>query len=229
MSLAALLDHLTHSQDQRHGRNVLYMQQQDNCLRALFPELLEDVDPLLPWADEVFGSRPEAVNLWIGGKDSVTTFHKDHYENMYAVIAGSKTFYLLPPCDSYRLSICEWPLAFYSPSQEPSDLGFAPLRLQKLQDAAPVKWSPADPRSLTSCRPKHLPKINPSDPPPLVAKVLPGEILYLPSLWHHFVEQDASPESACIAVNLWYDMAFDTKYAYFNLAEKLAKLYNDAS
>jgi len=27
----------------------------------------------------------------------VTSFHKDHYENIYCVMAGSKTFHLVPP------------------------------------------------------------------------------------------------------------------------------------
>lgn len=30
----------------------------------------------LEWANEAFGDAPEATNLWIGGDDSVTSFHK---------------------------------------------------------------------------------------------------------------------------------------------------------
>ena len=39
---------------------------------------------------EALGSAPEAVNLWIGTDASVTSFHRDHYENLYCVINGIK-------------------------------------------------------------------------------------------------------------------------------------------
>jgi len=45
---------------------------------------------------------------------------------------------------------------------------------------------------------------DPSLPPPLVVTVQPGEVLYLPSLWHHFVEQTGGEEGFCVAVNFWY-------------------------
>ena len=38
------------------------------------------------------------VNLWFGDERAVTTLHKDHYENMYAVVSGRKEFTLYPPC-----------------------------------------------------------------------------------------------------------------------------------
>ena len=31
--------------------------------------------------------------------DAVTSLHKDHYENMYCVLAGEKEFILFPPTD----------------------------------------------------------------------------------------------------------------------------------
>ena len=39
---------------------------------------------------EALGSAPEAANLWIGTDASVTSFHRDHYENLYCVIRGTK-------------------------------------------------------------------------------------------------------------------------------------------
>lgn len=50
------------------------------------------------------------------------------------------------------------------------------------------------------------------------------QVLYLPSLWFHHVRQQASADDdACvIAVNYWYEMAFDCKAAYAKLAEQLA-------
>lgn len=37
----------------------------------------------------------------------------DHYENLYAVIRGTKIFHLLPPSDMYRMNIRNYPLAKY--------------------------------------------------------------------------------------------------------------------
>lgn len=60
---------------------------------------------------------PEAVNLWIGNEFSETSFHKDHYENLYAVITGEKHFLLLPPTDVHRMYIREYPAAQYEYDQ----------------------------------------------------------------------------------------------------------------
>ena len=47
------------------------------------------------------GKTPDAVNFWMGGERSITSMHKDHYENIYGVVRGSKTFILHPPTDLY--------------------------------------------------------------------------------------------------------------------------------
>eukprot|EP00808_Paulinella_micropora_P026629 g45992.t1 len=47
-----------------------------------------------------------------------------------------------------------------------------------------------------------------------------GEVLYLPSLWYHGVEQSEQT----IAVNFWFDMKFDIKFAYFKFQEAVAGL-----
>jgi len=97
---------------------VPYLSQQNDNLRQNMPELLRDIQTTLPLATEAFGSNSnplglqveedeygvvsgalEAVNLWIGDERSVSSIHKDHYENMYAVVSGEKTFTLLPPTD----------------------------------------------------------------------------------------------------------------------------------
>lgn len=50
----------------------------------------------------VFGERSDACNLWIGArldesKHGHTLLHIDHTHNVYAQLAGTKTFVLLPP------------------------------------------------------------------------------------------------------------------------------------
>ena len=43
-----------------------------------FPQLMPDISEL-EWATEAFGAPPEATNLWIGGDESVTSFHKARF------------------------------------------------------------------------------------------------------------------------------------------------------
>ena len=35
----------------------------------------------------------------MGDERAVTSMHKDHYENIYCVVTGAKTFTLIPPTD----------------------------------------------------------------------------------------------------------------------------------
>lgn len=76
-----------------------------------------DCDAEIGWASEAIGCGPEAVNLWIGNELSETSFHKDHYENIYAVVTGEKHFLLLPPTDVHRMYIRNYPAAQYKYSQ----------------------------------------------------------------------------------------------------------------
>lgn len=76
-----------------------------------------DIDEDVPWATEAIGGPPEAVNLWIGNHLSETSFHKDHYENLYAVVTGEKHFLLLPPTDVHRMYVREYPAAHYNYSK----------------------------------------------------------------------------------------------------------------
>jgi len=43
-------------------------------------------------------------------------------------------------------------------------------------------------------------------------------------MWFHHVRQTPDPKGPTIALNYWYDMQFDIKYAYFNLLESLAAI-----
>jgi peptidyl-lysine (3S)-dioxygenase / protease len=94
---------------------VPYLSFQNDNLRCQLPELLKDIGclPCVGWnsvegedessCDDALGSRrgafgrPDAINLWIGDARSVSWVHKDHYENLYTVVRGSKRFMLLPP------------------------------------------------------------------------------------------------------------------------------------
>lgn len=195
---------------------VLYLQQQDNNLRTDFPELTDDVDEELLWASEAFGVSPEAVNLWIGDDQSVTSFHKDHYENLYGVVTGEKIFTLLPPCDSFRMYLNKYPSGAWKDT---------PHGLQAVPHVdCEVQWSSiedlADGSSSQDLQQNPL-YHDPALPKPMRVRLRPGELLFLPSMWWHQVEQHAGRDGLVIAVNYWYDMQFDVKYAYFKLMESM--------
>lgn len=44
-----------------------------------------------------------------------------------------------------------------------------------------------------------------------------GDILYLPSLWYHHVQQSHK----AIAVNYWFDMDYDSRYCNYKMMERL--------
>jgi len=59
---------------------------------------------------------------------------QDHYENMYAVICGIKTFWLLLPSDAHRLGIKPFPVAQYERGPD----GKLHLRLQEPEKVRPL-------------------------------------------------------------------------------------------
>lgn len=202
---------------------VPYLQHQNSNLTVELPMLLDDVEHQLPWASRAFGSQPDAVNLWIGDERAATTFHKDAYENIYCMVHGVKVFYLLPPCDAYRMALTSLPLASFQPDSQGR---LVPVLEGEGEGAQHVTWSPVDPQppDLDDARRRFPLFFDPTLPPPLMAEVGPGDILYLPSLWYHYVAQRPSPGDGdwVVAVNHWYDMHYGTHWAHFKLAEALA-------
>ena len=208
----------------KQAERVVYAQAQNDSLRQEFAQLMPDIDPELAWAAEIFGQPPDAVNLWIGDSRSVTTFHRDFYENMYGMVAGSKTFTLLPPCDSYRLHKQHVPVARYRLDEMQG------WSLQLQQAAEQISWCPIDrdtvkTGSATAAAQQHrFPDFfNEGLPPPLEVILHPGDMLYLPCMWHHMVEQDEDLSGQVIAVNFWFNQHFGTHYAANVFAEKVGR------
>ncbi|KAL6008647.1 Lysine-specific demethylase jmj32 [Asimina triloba] len=156
---------------------VPYAQDQNDCFRSQYSFLAPDVDAHIPWATEAFGCLPEAVNLWIGSHRSETSFHKDHYENMYAVVSGEKHFLLLPPTDVHRMYIRRYPAARYSFSQETGEFSLeleSPPRYVPWCSVNPYPSSPSEAEQQMSSFPLYF-----NGPKPFECTVKAGEILYL--------------------------------------------------
>jgi len=220
-------------------------QQQNDSMRKEFAPLLSDVDAHFAWATEAFECMPEAVNFWMGDDRSSTSFHKDNYENIYVVVTGTKHFVLLPPHEGHRCYMRKYPSSTCrlkrkgnapSASANAHDLSnFGDwdgddlfFELEDHSDCdAEVSWSPLDlARDRDAGERARYPRFY-SDawPKPLHVDVHAGDVLYLPALYYHWVDQSVDAEGRCIAVNYWYDMKFGANFAMHNFVN--AAVYHE--
>ena len=103
----------TPRRDEIDDNSIVYYSMQNDCLRTptsgngdgmiggsgSITNLAELFPSTIPWAAEAFGTPLEAVNLWMGNQCSVSSMHKDFYENLFYVASGTKVFCLCPPAD----------------------------------------------------------------------------------------------------------------------------------
>lgn len=187
---------------------VPYLSQQNDNLRQCFPELVKAIAPSIALADSAFGiDKLEAVNLWVGDERSVTSLHKDYYENMYAVVMGEKVFHLFPPSDSVFMHESSYSTRRYelksgeTAHTESRHLRKDDLILNDSEDSPTISWIAYDPTDSDSQKRFPLTKYASC----IECKVSAGEMLYIPAMWYHRVSQSCTT----IAVNYWYDMEFD--------------------
>ncbi|OCF37197.1 hypothetical protein I316_01104 [Kwoniella heveanensis BCC8398] len=158
------------------------------------------------WIKEATGSEAEAVNLWIGDRKSTTSMHHDPFENVYHVLAGTKTFTLLSPIEGLWLD-----QHFYSPSTlKRADDGLLEPILDQ-DPAYPIPWVSST--------------IFPSQVSPICVVLKEGETLFLPAGWWHRVEQEEGESGIVVAVNYWYPAEIHPQtHAYERLARRIARL-----
>lgn len=207
---------------------VYYLQSQNSNLTTtpLF-RILKHVPENFSFAQPVL-SEPEAINIWIGDERSVTSTHRDPYENLYLVLKGSKTFTLYPPADELTLPTKSVRTGRYN-YDERSQKFSTILDEAESPDGQPprIPWVSVDPlRAREELIAEH--SVYQYSTPRRVV-VHEGEILYLPSGWYHHVQQEAGTwdesgrRAPCIAVNYWYDMDYEgEKYIMRQLIGRLA-------
>ncbi|CAO1383860.1 unnamed protein product [Diamesa serratosioi] len=206
MSMKTFLDVLDDK-----GNYVHYIQQQNSNLTEEFPELIEDLDSnLLSFAKEAFNKEPDAINFWMGDCRAVTSMHKDPYENIYCVISGYKDFILIPPTDMHLVPRKQYPSAIYETDKDGA-MQIKPL-FDECNKPIMIDWISIDPLQPDLKKYPNYDKAN-----VYRVRVNAGDILYLPSLWYHHVQQSHK----CIAINYWYDMEYDSRYCYYKMMEKL--------
>ncbi|XP_066588452.1 bifunctional peptidase and (3S)-lysyl hydroxylase JMJD7 isoform X2 [Prorops nasuta] len=207
------------SLDKPIENSIFYIQKQNSNFNEEFQELWQDLEKDIPWATEAFGKIPDAVNLWMGDARAVTSMHKDPYENIYCVISGEKTFILHPPTDLPWIPYKQYKSGYHK-EVSPGKWIIKPnkeLSTGDFNKHVIVPWISVDPLN-----PDYERFPDYKNATRLEVTLRKGDILYLPSLWFHHVRQSHS----CIAVNYWYDMEFDIKYAYFKALETLCEPNN---
>ena len=221
MSMELFLEMISNPQ---RNDAVPYLSQQNNNLVNYFPELLEDIEPSLPLAIDAFGGTlPEALNLWIGDERSVSSLHKDHFENMYAVISGEKIFTLFPPTDIAFLGEAIYPTKRYhyvkNDGNNVSSVVTTRIKKEDListSEGCPsyeLPWIKVDPEDSNALNLQPSLKYA----TPIRVKVQAGEVLYIPSMWYHRVTQSCPT----IAVNFWYEQQFNFRYVFYQLSRSI--------
>ena len=190
--------------------SVYYAQKQNSSLKDEFKDLLKDVDEEIKWASTAFNTSPDAVNFWMGDKRAVTSLHKDFFENLYCVIKGKKIFTLIPPSDRPFIYYEKFPVANHK-------FAGGKWTIEHHHESEKVPWIPIDPLKPDLVKYPNFVHAN-----PLQVTVNEGEMLFLPSMWFHHVQQTDNT----IAINYWYDMQFDVKYNYYHTLNEITECLN---
>ncbi|KAH7380319.1 cupin-like domain-containing protein [Phaeosphaeria sp. MPI-PUGE-AT-0046c] len=191
-----------------------YIQSQNDNLRSEYSSIFSDVPASIHWASAALDQDPDAVNFWLGNEHSTSALHKDHYENIFMQVRGSKEFILLPPVESPCVNERAVLSATFAPSvssvdstsasgTDTSSLSTLPLCIQIDEPESYVPLPTWDPETPTKNSTEYTLYAR-----PLRVRVDPGDVLYLPALWYHKVKQITGDEGICCSVNYWYDMDF---------------------
>ncbi|KAK6535598.1 hypothetical protein TWF694_002053 [Orbilia ellipsospora] len=221
------LDTLISTTNTPKPSTILYAQSQDSNLSHEYSSLSSDIPPTIPWASIALDQPlPDAINLWIGTHHSISSLHKDPYQNLYGVVLGTKIFTLMNPLAAIAAKEKKVRSASYTKSYTgeftitPDPPSNTPPDHDNNQDDGMITWPSVDLDEYFSLpeSERNIPsdEISDTDPlkwvklaQPIKVEVKAGEILYLPALWYHKVEQRVDEkEKVCVAVNYWYDMDY---------------------
>ena len=212
---------------------VPYISAQNDSMHADFAPLVRDIDVASSaMFDALFGAEPEAVNFWAGDARSLTSFHKDHYENVYFVLRGCKHVRLLPPTEGWRLRFVDGLHGRYVLDGESSGQCEG-LRRKHVQQQSRIDVSDPPQKTRWSAVGAVSPDGSTIDVlddtacgAPLHVTLSAGDGLYIPSMWYHEVcaggdsnrtrDHSMSGGEMSIAVNRWYDMAYGERFAILN-------------
>ena len=176
------------SQSQILNQAYYYYQKQNSSVTDELPDLIDNRHILnsIPFADQALSEKFDAVNIWLGNSHSVTSLHKDPYENMYAVIEGKKIFKIANPIFMPYMDYKEYPTFEWVFDKE-----------KRKDEKNELKWD----LKAKDFDTRWIEKYDDDKVRIQTVEVEAGDLFYLPSFWFHQVEQ----EDMTLAVNYWYD------------------------
>ncbi|EGG21225.1 transcription factor jumonji [Cavenderia fasciculata] len=221
----------TQQSETNNDSSIHYLQFQNGSFNLEYQQLWNDIDhSCISFASEAFDETIDAINFWMGEDRSISSLHKDPYENIYwywtrqcdVVVRGTKIFTLLPPTDFPFLYESEFKPATYQQVDSSID-GKQELKAVLDEDQTPIPWIPVDPtHPIEANRAKGYGMVERCHP--LHVEVKEGEILYLPSLYYHRVAQRGDDkEHKTIAINYWFDMKYGPNYVYYQFLRQFNK------
>lgn len=84
----------------------------------------------------------------MGDEKSVSSLHKDHYENLYAVIRGTKSFLLFPPTDRPFLKHEKYHTCIFSPIPDSmNSLKNRKFGLKSISSSPTTPWISVNPEN----------------------------------------------------------------------------------
>ncbi|KIW84823.1 hypothetical protein Z517_00211 [Fonsecaea pedrosoi CBS 271.37] len=190
-----------------------YLQSQNSNLHTPpLSSLLASLPPTPPPFSAAVLGDPEAVNIWIGNARSVTSTHRDPYENLYVVVKGRKRFVLYSPVEevclhAQKVRTGRWVLSDSQRQKKETEFTIVMDDDDDDDDDNTTTTTTSDPNSGDDADMNRIPwiPIDPLSPPsaaasqkypyykytrPLTVTVSEGEILYLPAGWFHHVTQE---------------------------------------
>jgi jumonji domain-containing protein 7 len=210
---------------ERNWRSSVPYRGKNDCLRTEVAKLFSTkiFPTTFSFAEGAFGTGPpEAINLWIGNERSVSSMHKDHYENLFYVCSGQKEFVLCPPADAPFLHENLFATGTFCPIQSSSEDQHGPSWVVIADDrqdddedkSYKTKWIEPDILKHSEHGDRKFPLLKRAHPIKILLSE--GEMLYIPSLWYHRVTQTCET----VGVNYWFDMKFDgPNWCYFKFMQ----------
>ncbi len=225
---------------------ISYIQKQNNNLNEEFSNFLDDIpSDINNLFTNLFGTKPDATNIWIGVKESVTAMHKDNYENIFTVIKGEKHFTLIPPVYYPFLRPCYYKDARWVLKNKDNSINncndlnkdlnkLSDLVIEKGDENISIPWISVNPdideeivdeNGYLKHGGDNFQSINSEIEMKRYHVIIEsGDGLYLPPLWYHQVSQFSFTDDVIIGVNYWYDMEYGSNYALYELIKGLVGL-----
>merc|ERR1719343_1934597 len=137
-------------------------------------------------------------SLWLASGNVVTGFHTDGPDNLLVQLEGSKEVLMADPSETENLHYSS--VADVAADMRLEEDGTVVRQGLHIGDRSSAGHSVID---LTNPQQvKHFPSFE--DVRGTICKIEEGDVLYIPSFWHHAVVTSPNEECHGLSLNLWY-------------------------